>query len=77
MAAAPVRASTSAGPTQVQLAQRLKTHQANIAHLERRTHATVRPCSGSRLPLAAGWLSTSRNETRGAFEGVIRIVSVR
>ncbi len=38
-----IRARPNAGLTQQQLAQRLKTHQGNIARLERnRTHATVR-----------------------------------
>jgi uncharacterized protein len=42
LAAAIVRARTTAGLTQDQLAKRLNTHQANIARLERHTHATVR-----------------------------------
>ena len=60
MAAAIVQARTTAGLTQDQRAQRLKTLRANIAHLERHTHVTVRtlqriaaatwPPAGYRLP---------------------------
>jgi ribosome-binding protein aMBF1 (putative translation factor) len=48
VAAAIVRARTTAGLTQDQLARRLKTHQGNIARLERHTHATVRTLAADR-----------------------------
>jgi ribosome-binding protein aMBF1 (putative translation factor) len=54
VAAAIVRVRTKSGLTQAELAQRLKTHQGNIARLERgRTPATVRTLK--RIASATGY----------------------